>query len=632
MTSQFAGAVLFDQCGSMSREDVNAIVGNLAVGALPQYKGKIIVTSRLIMAWRPAIQTRPPQTDGQVRHGTASRDRFMVVGSLLLDNRRELISELGLSDASSNTDIVQELSFRLGVESLGQRLFGSFAFAVWDRTKNNLTCYTDRIGLCAFYYAVLHDRFLFSWSPVSLSRHPDLRCRLNLDYFNDYLQYQSILWMEPATAFEPILRLRPGHRIQVLGDTVQESLYWDPTKIGRLKYKDSREYADQFRGLLKTVVRSKLQGASPFWFDASGGLDSTSIIYLASEIFRESGSIPADRMRCRSIVHRSLPEFSESDFIVRVTRPLGLSVFYEYAEDEPSITTVIEMPHQPTGELGLSFLKLPEICGLCNRIRSSGADTHLGGHGADHLLGAPILLYLRNLFWSGRFRLAATHLDGWARASHRSYFDLLLKSCIFPRLCHSANSAAAWLRPRKSAHKRKSTLHNFSCAADQYLFEHVVEGVGDLATLSSAGAQFGVARMFPFEDARLLEFILCVPPEQRAHPPLSKWLLREAMRGFIPEDVRTKWFQPTSGDVAFIAKLRRSEQDLLKIIRDAQLADLGFVEPVELTRAFKALLQGDAHEVAHLAVSLSAELWLRTISKASTRPADLNLTMQVVNT
>lgn len=147
---------------------------------------------------------------------------------------------------------------------------------------------------------------------------------------------------------------------------------------------------------------------------------------------------------------------------------------------------------------------------------------------------------------------------------------------------------------------------------DREHLEYMCRGAVAANNLQSAHALQGLEYVFPFCDLRLIGLMMRIPSTERMRPPRSKWLLREAMRGSIPERIRVKTRQPT-GAIPMVWKLRASSGSIRELLGASRLDGTGLVSKTLAINALDRILQGDVAEIASMMNLLSAELWLHRI-------------------
>jgi asparagine synthase (glutamine-hydrolysing) len=182
----------------------------------------------------------------------------------------------------SDTEVILALYEKYGQDLL-THLPGMFAFTIWDNTKQSLFCARDRFGEKPFYYAIgKGGEFIFTSEIKTIIASGLVEPILNNDSLTHYLQY---LYIEPSkTIYKNIFVLPPAHKLNYKDGKISVERYWSLPIID--KEIKSEEAVTQFRSLLKTAVKKQLIADVPVGAFLSGGLDSTTIVAIASQ-FKE---------------------------------------------------------------------------------------------------------------------------------------------------------------------------------------------------------------------------------------------------------------------------------------------------------------------------------------------------------
>ena len=205
-------------------------------------------------------------------------------------NFRELRSQLEAKGhrfrSFSDTEVILAAYKEYGTESFSM-LNGMFAFAIYDcrvPKARKLLLVRDRLGIKPLHYCVHDNHFLFASEPKSLLQHEGVkkRAQLNLSALSKFLNFNYIFGSE--TMFSNIYKLLPGHYLDydILSRTFTTSQYWD-LKTEKSVHSE-QYYVEQTRKLLKEAVQSQLVSDVPLGVFLSGGIDSSSIVALMSQL------------------------------------------------------------------------------------------------------------------------------------------------------------------------------------------------------------------------------------------------------------------------------------------------------------------------------------------------------------
>ena len=201
-----------------------------------------------------------------------------------LYNHLELRSELESVGHTYSTDSDTETIVHLYEEFGGgcvEKMNGMFSFAVWDANEKTLFIARDRLGIKPLYYLADDEKFLFASELKALLAHPGIERRVDLSAVNNYLTYGYV--GSPQTIFEGIRKLPPGHTLTVREKEVSTRRYWSITYPEK-PYGDESYHLGRIRELIKKSVERRLMSDVPLGAFLSGGIDSSIIVALMSEV------------------------------------------------------------------------------------------------------------------------------------------------------------------------------------------------------------------------------------------------------------------------------------------------------------------------------------------------------------
>lgn len=186
---------------------------------------------------------------------------------------------------ASDTEVIVHLYEDFGEECV-RHLRGMFGFAVWDSRRRRLLLARDRLGIKPLYYTQAGGRLIFGSEIKAILQHPSVQVFLNREALNNFLSLKYV--PAPQTMFEGIHALPPGCLLTCDGNGVKVRRYWD-LSFSNDKNGDVPEeaYAEQLEVLLRESVKLHLISDVPFGAFLSGGLDSSTIVALMSQILSE---------------------------------------------------------------------------------------------------------------------------------------------------------------------------------------------------------------------------------------------------------------------------------------------------------------------------------------------------------
>jgi asparagine synthase (glutamine-hydrolysing) len=208
--------------------------------------------------------------NGEVYNHRALRERLERAGHVFRSN--------------TDTEAIVHLYEDVGPRCVEQ-LEGMFALAIWDGRRNELFLARDRIGVKPLFYAHFPGGLVFGSEVKALLRHPAIGRELNREAFFHYLTFS----FSPgdSTLFEGIQKLEPAERMTIGADgRVKRDRYWSPfspSVARQVAAMSEREMADHLRELLSESIRKRMMSDVPFGVFLSGGLDSSTNVALMAE-------------------------------------------------------------------------------------------------------------------------------------------------------------------------------------------------------------------------------------------------------------------------------------------------------------------------------------------------------------
>lgn len=462
----------------------------------------------------------------------------MVAFNGALDNDAELRSSLAAEGApppSENTPAGTILAaFEHWGDAFAERLRGSFTLALTDGRE--VVCCRDQFGAKPFFYRDNAEGFFAANEVKQVIAGSGIRREPNMEHLVKVL-YGGII---DSTAYEGVARIPKGHLCRV-GSRVGLRLNscWNPSdyvETGRMSAADAMEGTVE---ALDRAVRRQLTGCDVLLL--SGGLDSPSLAAFAS---RATGlSNPVQALTSRYPDHPSVDEYEWTRMAAdHVGMPLHS--FVAKAGSMDNVEHWVRILDGP-----VDIVSIPETAEAYSEARAYGARTVLNGEVAEFLFDGRGHL-LDHLLIHGRFR-AASRVLGWSRSKGRSATQLgrEVARAISP----------TWLLIAKAKRRRRGQLRAIPPWLDERRFlRQAIENtqreplpIGkrwiwmQTAALEGPGVGFeadeicaaacGVDTRRPFADVDLWQFVLSIPADVKFPTERSKPLLRESMRGLLPD-------------------------------------------------------------------------------------------------
>jgi len=179
----------------------------------------------------------------------------------------------------TNTEVIVHAYEEYDIDCVKQ-FNGAFAFAIWDKTKRRLFLVRDRLGIKPLYYYIDGDKFIFASELKAILKYDGVRRNIDLNALNEFFSYRYV--PSERTLIENIHKLLPGHILTLKDGNIQTSKYWD--LVEDITEEPEQYYIEKLRELLRKSVRQRLVSDVPLGVYLSGGLDSSCVVALMSEM------------------------------------------------------------------------------------------------------------------------------------------------------------------------------------------------------------------------------------------------------------------------------------------------------------------------------------------------------------
>ena len=253
-------------------------------------------------------------------------------------------------------------------DSVVERLRGMFALAIWDEPGQRLLLARDRLGKKPLVYHEAAGRLVFASELRALMCDPVVPRRPDLVALHHYLTFQYV--PAPATAFEGVRKLAPGHLLVYQNGETRTTPYWSLPFRPPLRL-DRREAAAEILARLREAVRVRLMSEVPLGAFLSGGLDSSAVVALMSE---------TGRVKTFSIGFEE-QGFDELPFARLVARHCGTD-HHEFVV-RPHAAEVLPQLVEHYGEPFADSSALPTY--YLSKVTSDHVTVALNGDGGDEL-------------------------------------------------------------------------------------------------------------------------------------------------------------------------------------------------------------------------------------------------------
>lgn len=507
--------------------------------------------------------------------------RFHLVADARIDNRNELAADLAISPerlrSLSDSALIMAAWTAWGHASI-ERLYGDFAFAVWDREHRQLHLVRDFPGGRPLFYARTSNGLAFASMAKGIHALPDVAYAANTTTIRDLLSFVPM--KGTGSFFAGIDRVEPGTHVCFAagGERTINRWYAPPEQLPDAG--DPQPRIEAFRALFDRAVADRLRGTAGIATQLSGGLDSTAVTASAAMKLAETGQ------RITAITHAPHPDArildNPSRFGDESAHARRLAGLY------PNIDHIID--HAPGRAIGddrdarFHYQEYPSL-NLCNEVWMTELARRAGslGRGTVVLTG---LWGNMTISDHGLERLNALLYRGRVLRWLIEAFAVLRSRTMTPLGLANWSLRLFLRREQFEALQRRfgrQTRHplNFSLLRADKISEDRYDETGriardrrqrilgllwqqELVALSNKGllARFGVDYRDPTADRRLIDLCLALPDSLFLRQGQPKWLYRQAFRDRLPPAIleeRRKGLQAAD----WASRLTPARDDLL---------------------------------------------------------------------
>jgi asparagine synthase (glutamine-hydrolysing) len=500
----------------------------------------------------------------------------------------------------SDAELVAMLHRRHGFAETLSRLNGDYAITLFDPMTGRLWLGRDRVGIKPLYYATGDGWTACASQPSGLLAKPGMRPEINRHYaaLVAASHYRTFDNAPEEAPFANMRQVPAAHCVEIdlVRGTVRSIRYWqlhDEPPVNT----DEESLAEEYRDLLKRAVNRRLRRAGKAAFTLSGGMDSSSVLCCAAEVSGRPqvaySSVYKDptydeRIEILDVVRERVEQWhtvelgNDIDVMSQVARLVAIN-------NEP-VATATWLSHEL----------------ICQAAAGEGFESVFGGLGGDELNAGEyeyFPLFFADLQAAGRTAQMDAEVAKWAeyhdhpvhRKDARAAVEMMAKLTVpgssgicRPNLDRQRTYVGALLPSYYDLQGFEPVMeHPFSSYLKNRAFQDLTRETTPCCMRAEdrQTSHNGLRHYDPFLDRELIEFMFRIPGEMKIRGGVTKYLLRQAMRGILPEQTRirikkTGWNAPAH--VWFMGKGLDVIRDLIasRNFRERGMYDVHYVERI----------------------------------------------------
>ena len=502
--------------------------------------------------------------NGQQPMSNARQDITVVFNGEIYNycELRKLLEDKGYNfQTKCDTEILLYL-YEEYQEKCIQHLNGMFAFAIYDKKNQTVLIARDRAGQKPLFYFNNQNSFVFASELQALKQHSKMPKDINYQSTHDYFSLQYI--PAPNTIYNNVYKLDPAHylKIDLRTSQIEKKKYWtlDYSKKTNLSYSDAK---DKLSELLKDSVEKRLQSDVPYGAFLSGGIDSSIISGLMSEIVNDEIKLFTIGFETKQYDERSFADLAVCEFSKRNNK-----IKHWTKVVTPDDFDIVKNLSKHYGEPYSDASMLPTY--LLSEFTKEKVTVALSGDGADELFAGYdrylVMKYMKQinklpyglrkpLFASiakilpnaqderGKLGKIQRILKICASRKNEQYLNVInrfpenSKQGVYGNLLQQEN-----LKPTNnifeellSATSANDEVEKISeLDFNSYLYGDILTKV-DIASMATS-----LEVRSPFMDHRVIEFAASLPFEFKLNKSNQKHILKDAFSNMLPQQLTNR--------------------------------------------------------------------------------------------
>jgi asparagine synthase (glutamine-hydrolysing) len=523
----------------------------------------------------------------------------------------------------SDTEVIVHAYEQWGAGCLNH-FNGMFAFAIWDKRKQELFLARDHLGIKPLYYSLVGDRLVFASEIKSLLQVPDCPREIDMNALAELFTFRYV--PSPKTLFSGIFKLPPGHLMRATRNAVRINRYWN--WVPRLrKNRREQELIEEYQVLLDDAVRLQLRSDVPLGLFLSSGIDSGVLLAIMSKYSAEPvqaftiGFEGGEKTNEVEDARETARRFGAKHYHMMVSYEDYASYFERYLRD-------LEEPvgHEPAP----AFYFLARITSGHVKVALTGQGADEPWAGYDRYLGVRLSTVYSRLprLVTERFAPIIAKVPGPMERLKRgiaslaepdiptrfakiySFFSADMKAQLYKGILKEHFEALPY-GTMETLRRLQMDVQHLDPLSQMLYIDTRANLPDDLLMVADKTSMANSLEVrVPFLDYRLVEFIESLPPVLKLNGLTGKYLHKKALMKWLPQETihrKKKGFAHPIADW-----LRTSMRPLVEdclLSSDSSIAR--YFDQSYIRQILHKNREGKEQYMRHIYLLVSLELWHR---------------------
>ena len=491
-------------------------------------------------------------------------NQLAITASCRLFNRTECCAKLGVKDEITLSDSqIVLLCYRAYGKDFVRHILGEYAIVIWDGKLDEFICVTDLVNSQSLYYYTDEQSFIFASEVKALQVLPQINRQYNFKKIARSGVFPFINSATSETYFSNIHLLPAAHILVVSKSQQILKKYWEPELPDKLlQFSSDAEFTEAFQEVFGKVIKSTTRSHLPVCSLLSGGLDSTAVTAMAAttlasenrQLISLSSVLPdnyvgtatderyfidllkKDNLTKQYINHENFGKFDNLDSYIETPKATQAFLWRQFSQAARNNGAKIILDGW-AGETGPTYwgtevlaqmLHSGKMLQLFKAVRQYRAVSNRPLKRITWDIISPNL----PVSWQRNWRVLYNLSTGVGLGAHAKYN--LLNPEFVAKYTDQAELRSLYNTQTQAAFKTSvdARVNNLAW------LKHCLSMVRPYSIIQYEAMSVPINYSFPFLDKRLIEFCLAVPNEYRFKNGYERNIIRQGMKGVIPDELR----------------------------------------------------------------------------------------------
>ncbi|MGR3302796.1 MAG: asparagine synthase (glutamine-hydrolyzing), partial [Candidatus Scalindua sp.] len=477
--------------------------------------------------------------------------------------KNELLKKGYVFRSNSDTEVVLKSYQEWGLEAV-TRFRGMFAFALWDRKKEELILLRDRVGIKPLYWYYNNGLFLFASELKSFHHHPGFKRNIDKKALATYLSFGYI--PAPNSIFTDTFKLKPGHMLVInKAGNIKIEEYWnvdtyylESDKIGGGKYQNrysEEEVVEELEEILKESFKYRMIADVPVGVFLSGGIDSS----LVAAILAKEGY----KLKTFTIGFYE-KKYNEAEYAKEIAQYLGTEHTELYCTVKEAFKVILKLPELYDEPFGDSSAIPTHLVSMLAKqkvkvsLSADGGDELFCGYNSYELVGERVQK-LKRTVGVGLLKKLMNAVSAETANNIYKHFQVFLpgydnfadkyskiKSILKAKtVLEEFITASSYFLPENlkllglpeiySQNDQRNTLNRFHQMMLFDFHNYLPEDI--LTKVDRASMGVALEAREPLLDHKIVEYAARLPIGYKYRNKTRKWIIKKILNKYIPESL-----------------------------------------------------------------------------------------------